>query len=189
MPALQHSDMIDLAAFDPRLRLDIRYAGHDNFAGRPLYTQARAWLQRQVAVDLRHAHDRAREHGFGLLILDAYRPWHVTRDLWHAYPQYRDFVADPETGSVHNRGCAVDLTLFDLATSHELAMPSGYDEFSERAYPDYAGGEPSRLANRDRLRSWMEGAGFTVHPREWWHFDHHTWPHYPVLDIDFADLV
>lgn len=188
MPTLHSPDLVDLAASDPRLKLDIRYAGHDNFAGRPLYAQARAWLQRRVAEDLRRAHDRAREHGCGLLILDAYRPWHVTRSLWHEFPQYRGFIADPETGSVHNRGCAVDLTLFDLATGRELAMPSGYDEFSDRACPDYAGGEPSRLTNRDRLRALMEAEGFAVHAREWWHFDHHAWPHYPVLDVDFADL-
>lgn len=180
--------LIDLARFDPRLALDIRYAGHDNFTGRPLYAAAAAWLQRGVAEDLRRAHERARAHGYGLLILDAYRPWRVTRTLWQAYPQYRDFIADPRIGSVHNRGCAVDVTLIELATGRELAMPSGFDEFSERAYPDYAGGDPSRLAHRDRLRAWMEEQGFTVHAREWWHFDHRCWPRYPVLDVDFPDL-
>lgn len=168
--------------------LDIRYAGAGNFAGRPLYRQARAWLQREVAESLRRAHDRVRTRGYGLMILDAYRPWHVTRTLWYEFPEYRDFIADPKTGSVHNRGCAVDLTLFDHATGHELAMPSAYDEFSERAYPGYAGGEPAQLASRDLLRACMEAEGFTVHPREWWHFDHHAWCDYPVLDIDFEEL-
>ncbi|HXH64884.1 MAG TPA: M15 family metallopeptidase, partial [Mariprofundaceae bacterium] len=122
------------------------------------------------------------------LILDAYRPWHVTRELWEAFPQYRGFIADPAAGSVHNRGCAVDLTLLDAASGREAAMPSGYDEFSERAYPTYAGGDPARLANRDLLRACMEAEGFAVHPREWWHFDHRCWRDHPVLDIDFGDL-
>jgi zinc D-Ala-D-Ala dipeptidase len=180
--------LVDLARFDPRLVLDIRYAGTDNFTGRPVYAQACAWLQREVAEALRRTHDRARRQGLGLLILDAYRPWHVTRTFWNEYPDYRDFVADPAEGSVHNRGCAVDLTLLDLATDRELVMPSGYDEFSERAYPTYSGGDPARLANRDRLRALMEAEGFGVHPHEWWHFNHRCWHDHPVLNIDFEDL-
>lgn len=181
-------DLVDLARFDPRLALDIRYAGADNFTGRALYAQARAWLQREVAEALRTVHDQARAQGYGLLILDAYRPWHVTQALWHEYPQYRDFIATPATGSVHNRGCAVDLTLLDLASGDELPMPSGYDEFSERSYPTYMRADPAVLANRDLLRALMEAQGFAVHPHEWWHFDHCAWRNYPVLNIDFEDL-
>lgn len=181
-------DLVDLARYDPRLVFDIRYAGANNFTGRPVYIRAGAWLQREVAEDLRRAHDRARAQGCGLLILDAYRPWRVTRAFWEGYPQYRGFIADPAEGSVHNRGCAVDLTLFDLASGRELAMPSGYDEFDERAYPTYSDGDPTRLANRDLLRALMEAEGFAVHPHEWWHFDHHSWRRHPVLDIGFDDL-
>jgi len=181
-------DLVDLATFDPRLVLDIRYARADNFTGHAVYDKAAAWLHREAAGALRRAHDRAREEGFGFMVLDAYRPWHVTETFWHDYPDYRDFVADPAIGSVHNRGCAVDLTLIDLESGQELPMPSGYDEFTERAYPTYAGGDPERLANRDRLRAFMEAEGFTVHPHEWWHFDHASWRDYPVLNIDFEDL-
>lgn len=182
------ADLVNLAGFDPRLRLDIRYAGSDNFTGSPVYSQAAAWLQREVAEALARAHDLAREAGYGFLILDAYRPWHVTQTFWNSYPDYRDFVADPASGSVHNRGCAIDLTLVDLKSGEELPMPSGYDEFTERAYPTYTGGDPERLANRDRLRAFMEAEGFAVHPHEWWHFDHPSWRNYPVLNIDFEDL-
>lgn len=183
------SDLVNLAAFDPRLVLDIRYASRDNFTGHAIYSLAAAWLQCKAAESLVRAHDRAREKGFGLLILDAYRPWHVTQTFWENYPNYREFVADPATGSVHNRGCAVDLTLVDLVTGNEVSMPSGYDEFTERAYPTYAGGDPKRLANRDTLRAFMEAEDFAVHPHEWWHFDHACWRDYPVLNIDFEDLL
>ena len=186
--SLPNAGLVDLAGFDPRLVFDIRYAGTDNFTGHAVYAKAGAWLQREVAEALRRVHDRMREAGYGLLVLDAYRPWHVTKTFWEEYPQFREFVADPAVGSVHNRGCAIDLTLIDLASSRELPMPSGYDEFTERAYPTYTGGDPARLANRDRLRAFMEAEGFAVHPHEWWHFDHRSWRHYPVLDIDFGVL-
>jgi len=185
---LPDTGLVDLATFDPRLAFDIRYARADNFTGHTVYGKAAAWLQLEAAEALCRAHDRSREEGFGFLVLDAYRPWHVTETFWHDYPDYRDFVADPATGSVHNRGCAVDLTLIDLATGRELSMPSGYDEFTERAYPTYRGGAPERLANRDRLCAFMQTEGFAVHPHEWWHFDHHAWPRYPVLNIDFEQL-
>jgi D-alanyl-D-alanine dipeptidase len=167
--------------------LDIRYAGRDNFTGRPVYPVATAWLQRQAALALVRAHDRLQALGHTLIVLDAYRPWRVTRDFWAAYPEYRGFIADPQTGSVHNRGCAVDVTLADAA-GRALPMPSGYDEFSARAYPDYAGGDPAPLANRERLRAAMTAEGFAVHPREWWHFDHESWRQYPLLDIGLEDL-
>lgn len=184
---MQHHDLVDLARFDARLKLDIRYAGHDNFTGRPVYPLAAAWLQRQAAEALSRAHDRLQERGHTLIVLDAYRPWRVTRDFWDSFPAYRDFIADPDIGSVHNRGCAVDVSLAD-DEGCELPMPSGYDEFSARAYPDYAGGDALARANRDLLRGAMEAEGFAVHPREWWHFDHEDWRAYPVLDIGFADL-
>jgi D-alanyl-D-alanine dipeptidase len=180
-------DLVDLVRFDTRLVLDIRYAGANNFTGRPVYPKAAAWLQRQAAMALVRAHDRIRTQGLSLLVLDAYRPWHVTRDFWQAYPEYRDFVADPAVGSVHNRGCAVDVSLVDNL-GRELPMPSGYDEFAASAYPDYAGGDAGARANRELLRAAMEAEGFAVHPREWWHFDHESWRQYPLLDIAFKDL-
>ena len=55
------------------------------------------------------------KQGYGLLIFDAYRPWYVTKIFWDATPPDKhQFVADPAQGSRHNRGCAVDLTLYDL---------------------------------------------------------------------------
>lgn len=186
-PETTRHGLVDLARFDARLTFDIRYARHDNFTGRPVYPEAAAWLQRQTAEALVRAHDRIQAQGLGLVVLDAYRPWHVTCAFWEAYPEFRDFVADPSVGSVHNRGCAVDLSLID-AEGQGLAMPSAYDEFSERAYPDYAGGDAGARANRDLLRAAMEAEGFAVHPREWWHFDHESWRQYPLLDLAFSDL-
>jgi D-alanyl-D-alanine dipeptidase len=127
--------------------------------------------------------------GYGLLIYDGYRPWYVTKLFWDATPpEQHVFVAPPDKGSRHNRGCAVDLGLYDLATGKPVAMPSGYDEMTERAYADYPGGTEDERKARGILRQAMEKEGFTVYKEEWWHFDYRDWPHYPIGDVRFEDL-
>lgn len=178
--ATRAADLVDLAVFDPRLKLDIRYATAGNFMAVAMYPAARAWLQRPAAEALRRAHDHLRAQGYGLIVLDAYRPWQVTRTMWDRFPRDRAYLADPLQGSRHNRGAAVDVSLYDANTGAAVAMPSRYDDFSERASPDYAGGAPAERAARDRLRAAMEAEGFTVYPNEWWHFDYRDWQSYPV---------
>lgn len=180
--AAREADWVDLAALDPRLKLDLRYAGANNFMGEALYPVARALLQRPAAEALQRAHDRLRAQGYGLVVLDAYRPWQVTRAMWDRFPKHRAYLADPLKGSRHNRGTAADVTLFDLASGAPVAMPSEYDDFSERAHPDFPGGTPAQRAARDRLRQAMEAEGFTVYANEWWHFDHRDWQTYPVFN-------
>jgi D-alanyl-D-alanine dipeptidase len=175
------SDLVDLATLDPRIKFDIRYATADNFLSTPVYPIARALLQRPAAEALLRAHRALIGQGYGLLIFDAYRPWYVTRLFWDATPPDKhQFVADPAKGSRHNRGCAVDLTLYDLKTGREVEMTGVYDEMSERSYPTYTGGTPEQRARRDLLRRAMEKEGFTVYETEWWHFDYKDWPHYAI---------
>jgi len=182
-------DLVELTALDPGIKLDIRYATDRNFVGRPVYPEARAFLQRPAAEALVRAHRALREKGYGVLVFDGYRPWAVTKLFWDLTPPaQREFVADPRKGSKHNRGCAVDLSLYDLATGREVEMPSAYDEMSPRAYPRYAGGTPAPRERRDLLRAAMEREGFTVEPNEWWHFNHRDWRQYPILDVPFAEL-
>jgi D-alanyl-D-alanine dipeptidase len=182
-------DLVDLASLDPTIRFDIRYATTNNFMGAVFYPEPRAFLQRPAAEAMLRAHYRLRDHGLGLLVYDAYRPWYVTRMFWYATPpELRMFVANPALGSRHNRGAAVDLTLYDLATSQILPMPSGYDEFSPRAFPDYPGGTSAERRNRDLLRSVMEAEGFRVYYAEWWHFDYRDWRRYPILNLTFDQI-
>jgi CubicO group peptidase (beta-lactamase class C family)/D-alanyl-D-alanine dipeptidase len=177
-------DLVDLATLDPTIKFDIRYATNDNFLGVPVYPIAKALLQRPAAAALRQAHKSLEKDGFGLLIHDAYRPWHVTKVFWDATPQlHKIFVADPANGSRHNRGCAVDLTLYDLASGQPIIMPGGYDEFSDRSYPLYPGGTSLQRWHRDRLKRAMHEQGFMVYEAEWWHFDFRDWKKYPVLNI------
>jgi D-alanyl-D-alanine dipeptidase/kynurenine formamidase len=178
--------LVELTALDPTIRLDLRYATRDNVTGRALYRSARAFLERPVADALVRVQRALAADGFGLVVYDAYRPWRVTKALWDATPpERREFVADPARGSRHNRGAAVDVGLVTLAGGEAVEMPSGFDDFSERASPTYAGGSTEARAHRDRLRAAMEREGFFVYPSEWWHFDYKDWADYPILDVPF----
>jgi zinc D-Ala-D-Ala dipeptidase len=182
-------DLVELVKLDPTIKLDVRYATTNNFLGTPLYSQARAFLQRPAAEALVRAHRELQSQGYGLIIHDGYRPWYVTEIFWEATPDDKKiFVANPASGSLHNRGCAVDLSLYDLQTGKEVTMPSGYDEMTKRAYADYAGGTAEERARRALLRSAMEKQGFAVNPDEWWHFDYKDWKQYPIQNVKFEDL-
>ena len=183
------TDLVELVTLDSTIHLDIRYATDNNFLGTPVYTQARAFLQREAAEALVRVSADLRAQGYGLLVHDGYRPWYVTRIFWDATPvAQHDFVADPAQGSRHNRGCAVDLTLYDLSTGKPVTMPSGYDEFSERAYADYQGGTFEQRRLRSILRRAMEAQGFDVYQYEWWHFDYKDWRRYRIRNIPFERL-
>jgi CubicO group peptidase (beta-lactamase class C family)/D-alanyl-D-alanine dipeptidase len=183
-------DMVDLTALDPTIKLDIRYASANNFLSTPFYSSAKAFLQRPAAEAVVRAHKKLDEQGYGLLIHDGYRPWYVTKMFWEATPEkQRLFVADPAKGSRHNRGCAVDLTLYELQTGKPVAMVGGYDEFSDRSYPDYLGGTSLQRWHRELLRRTMEEQEFTVYEAEWWHFDYKDWRNYPISNLTFEEIV
>jgi len=186
--AFRAPDLVDLATLDPTIKLEIRYATTNNFLGAPVYSSARAFLQRPAAEALLKAHRSLKDQNFGLLIHDAYRPWYVTKMFWDATPESsHNFVADPSKGSKHNRGCAVDLSLYDLSTGKPIEMVGGYDEFSDRSNPEYPGGTSLQRWSRDQLRKAMEAQGFTVNEFEWWHFDFRDWPKYPIQNVPFEE--
>lgn len=183
------SDLVELTTLDSTIRLDVRYATDRNFLSVPVYTQARAFLQRPAAEALVRAHRKLQSLGYGLLVHDGYRPWYVTKMFWDGTPEDKHtFVADPAQGSRHNRGCAVDLTMYDLRTGEPVVTTGGYDEMSDRSYPDYPGGTSRQRALREILRSAMEGEGFTVYEAEWWHFDYKDWRRYPVGNRRFEEI-
>lgn len=182
-------DLVDLSTLDPSIKLDIRYATDNNFLGTPFYSSAKALMQKDAGEALARAHKALKDAGLGLLIHDAYRPWYVTKMFWDATPEANHgFVANPAEGSKHNRGCAVDLTLYDLKTGEPIRMVGGYDEFSDRSNPDYPGGTSRQRWYRDLLRHSMEAQGFSVNESEWWHYDFKDWPKYPIGNTRFEDL-
>ncbi len=185
----READLIELIKLDKTIKLDIRYARADNFVGRAVYTEARAFLQKPAAEAVVRVHRKLKKLGLGLMIFDGYRPWTITKLFWEVTPEdKRKFVANPKTGSRHNRGCAVDLSIYDLKTKKLLDMPSDFDEFTERASPDYKGASEIQTKNRDLLRKMMEAEGFIVNRNEWWHFDYKDWQDYAIYDIAFSTV-
>ena len=185
----REAELLELVKLDNTIKLDIRYARDDNFVGRPVYTEARAFLQKVAAEAVLRVHQKLKEQNLGLVIFDGYRPWSVTKLFWEVVRlDQRKFVANPEKGSKHNRGCAVDLSIYDLKSGNLLEMPSDFDEFTERAAPDYEGGTDVERANRDLLRRLMESEGFIVNPNEWWHFDYKDWEKYKLYDVAFSEI-
>lgn len=183
------SKLLELSELHPDFQFDIRYATDRNFVGAVVYETAQAFLQADAAWALVRVQQDLVEDGLGLLIYDAYRPWYVTRIFWDATPaEFKAFVADPAKGSRHNRGCAVDLTLYDLRTGVPLPMPTDYDDFSPAAHIDYPGGTEEQRRNRDRLRQVMERNGFEPFPAEWWHYDFRGWREYPILNLRFEEI-
>ncbi|MGO8786288.1 MAG: serine hydrolase [Terriglobia bacterium] len=182
-------DLVELVKLDPTIKLDIRYASTRNFLSSAMYQQARAFMQRPAAEAVVRASRKLHALGCGLLIHDAYRPWYVTKMFWDAVPDADHiFVADPSQGSRHNRGCAVDLTVYDLKTGSAVPMVSTYDEMTERAYPFYPGGTSLERWDRALLRHAMEDEGFTVYEDEWWHFDYKDWKKYPLLNVPYEQI-
>jgi D-alanyl-D-alanine dipeptidase len=185
----READLVELNRLDPTIKLEIRYATPNNFLGSVFYSEPRAFLQRPAAEALVRAHQKLKEKGYGLLIHDAYRPWYVTKVFWDATPEDKKlFVADPSRGSRHNRGAAIDLTLYDLATGKPVEMVGTYDETTDRSYPDYPGGTSLQRWHRNLLRAAMEAEGFAVYEAEWWHFDYRDWQRYPIGNAVFDKL-
>src|SRR5258708_40106490 len=104
----READLIELKKLDKTIKLDIRYATANNFVGRAVYPEARAFLQRPAAEAVVRVHKLLKKQGLGIVIYDGYRPWAITKIFWETVTlEQRKFVADPAKGSKHNRGCAV----------------------------------------------------------------------------------
>lgn len=186
-PGSARHDFVDLA--DYPFGLDIRYARPDNFMGRPVYTAEKAFLQLPAAESLLRAHRRLEPTGYGILVFDGYRPWAVTKVFYdEADDNQKEFLANPERGSIHNRGCAIDCSLYRIKDGREIRMTSEFDEMNESAWSEYTGGTVEERKFRDLLISAMHAEGFKVLKREWWHFNHSSAGNYPVYDWSFEDL-
>lgn len=184
------ADLIEPARLDTTIHLDLRYATTNNFLGSVFYSSAHAFLQRPAAAAVARASRALRPLGYGILIHDAYRPWYVTKVFWDATPaESRWLVANPARGSKHNRGAAVDLTLYELATGAPVEMPSTYDEATPRAAADFPGGTSRQRWHRALLRRVLEAEGFVVNPTEWWHFDYRDWQRYQIQNRTFEELL
>lgn len=190
--SLKKAELVEIIKLDTSLHLDIKYATINNFSKKIVYKQAKAFLQKPAAEALVRANAKLKLYGYGIIVFDGYRPWDVTNFFWQTATKEQQeigFVADPKTGSKHNRGCAIDVSLYDLKTGKEIEMPSEYDEFSERAFINYTGGSQEAKEQRDLLAKIMASEDFKVIDEEWWHFDYKDWKLYPILNLSFDELL
>ena len=179
--------LVEIKKYIPEIVLDLRYATTNNFMHRKMYQQARAFARLPVIMALKDVEADLKACGLGLKIYDAYRPYSVTVKFYRETPD-TNFVANPQKGSKHNRGCAIDLSLINLKTGKELDMPTGFDSFSRKAGANYADLPKQQIANRELLKSVMQAHGFKVIASEWWHYDFNGWANYPLLDIPFSAI-
>ncbi|KYQ93332.1 beta-lactamase family protein [Tieghemostelium lacteum] len=184
-------NLVDLTTLSKTFQLDIKYATEENFSGIQLYKEAKAFLHKDAAKQLVKAHEWLSENfGLGIVIFDAYRPWSITWTMAESVcEEFRGkYVADPKKGSVHNRGGAVDISLYHIKTGEQVTMSSDYDELSIRSHRSYFGGTSQQRWYRKLLTMVMMNYSFAPYPQEWWHFDYQSSTPLPVLNIPFNEI-
>ena len=180
--------LVDVTRLAGGIAVELRYATANNFTRHVIYPpSARCYLRAPVAARLAAVHRLLQARGLGLKVYDCYRPRSAQQILWDLVPDER-YVASPKSGSRHNRGAAVDLTLIDKS-GHELPMPTPYDDFTVKAHRDYQALPAAALRNRETLAQAMREQGFIPLPTEWWHFDDPDSARYPLTDVGFDELL
>lgn len=148
---------------------DMKYATDDNFLNKTVYTCDDCLLRKEVAEALEEANNSFNKLGLRIKFFDCYRPVDVQKQMWKIYPDAR-YVANPYgSGSIHNRGGAVDITLENF-DGEELDMGTGFDHFGREAHHAYANLSDTIISNRKLLKSTMEAHGFKAITSEWWHY-------------------
>ena len=186
-PAQKADDLVNIKEINPRIMVDMRYATEDNFTGKKLYHLNACFLRRSTALKLNTVQSELERMGLGLKVWDCYRPVAVQKRLWAVLPDER-YVANPKTGSRHNRGSAVDVTLVDRQGS-ELLMPTGFDDFTSKANRRYRDLQKEVILNRALLEGLMKKEGFIPLGEEWWHFDDEKWMEFDMIDLPFERIL
>jgi D-alanyl-D-alanine dipeptidase len=183
----QPGDLVDITELDSTIVVELKYATADNFLEDTLYSANICLLRRAVADRLVMVHHSLRSIGLGLKIWDGYRPLSVQKKMWEKLPDPR-YVANPQRGSNHNRGAAVDVTLVDRE-GNELEMPTDFDDFSRKAGSRYSYVSESAKRNRTILQDAMRAQGFLTISSEWWHFNDKDCKKYSVLDVPLEKFI
>lgn len=173
---------LPLVEITPQLfnvKIDIRYATSDNFTGKPVYSRSACFLHPEAAECLKKSVQYASEIGLGILIFDAYRPAEAQWKLWEHTPD-PNFLADPNKGSPHSRGVAIDLTLID-GTGNELDMGTAFDAFTPLSHHGAVGLNAEAVKNRLLLMGIMTTAGWDFYRNEWWHYQLFNSRNYTLL--------
>lgn len=173
----ESTDFVRIIDYIPDARVSLAYATADNFTGQIIYDFTDAYLRYGTLCKLTRAADALRDQGYGIVIWDAYWPAWAQYALWDICPD-PNYVSVPGTGTQsHCRGCAVDITLYDLESGVLLEMPTGFDDFTLLADRDYSDVPETAAINARLLEDILSQAGFQPYFGEWWHF----------TDTDIAD--
>ncbi|MDW7652438.1 MAG: M15 family metallopeptidase [Bacillota bacterium] len=187
------SGLVRIADLDETILIDLKYATADNFTGRPLYPVSVGVINKETGERLVQAGEIFRRDGYRIKVWDAYRPYRYQQDLWDAFPDSR-YVLNPAKDTMenprprHNNGLAVDITLVD-ENGHELEMPTGFDDFSTKAWPSSTDMSPQAKKNVTYLIEVMESVGFKTPKTEWWHFNDMLTVPGPYLDIPLEEFL
>lgn len=176
------SQLVNLKELSNGFSYDMRYASTHNFLSEKIYSCAECLLRPEVAKALLEANEHFYKLGYRIIIYDCYRPLAIQKKMWEIMPR-PTYLANPHTtGSVHNRGAAVDLTLETLGGCY-VDMGTDFDHFGRAAHIDNFDLDPEILDNRKTLREGMEKFGFSTIRTEWWHFNYKRNYSYEILDI------
>jgi len=180
--------MIPVSAMIPSAIIDLKYADTGNFMHQKLYPAlTTTYLRRAALIALTYVQAALQKKNLCIRIWDAYRPYSVTEKMWEQVMDDR-YAANPASGSGHNRGISVDLTITDLSTGKDLDMGTGFDNFSDTAHHDFKDLPAQVIQNRLLLRTLMEKHGFIALETEWWHYYLPDSKTYELLDISFEEL-
>jgi D-alanyl-D-alanine dipeptidase len=149
---------------------DMRYATTNNFLKEKVYDCDNCWLRVKVAKALLKANQALMKKGYQIKFFDCFRPRAVQYKMWEILPDGR-YVANPERGSIHNRGAAVDISLVDIESKQPLNMGTDFDHFGKEAHHDFTELDSVIIANRKLLKKVMEQFGFSSIRTEWWHYN------------------
>jgi zinc D-Ala-D-Ala dipeptidase len=186
-------EVVPVKQLIPDIGLDLRYSTENNFTNQKLYTVGEAYLSIGAINMLKIVHDSLKHiasynginypKGLGIKIFDGYRPRSVQYVMFEIFPD-PNFVADPNSGSIHNRGGAVDVSIIDMATGQEISMPTEFDWFGPEAYHSYMNLPANIIANRTLLYNMMvQVGGFVPYDIEWWHYTISGASSLPLLDF------
>ena len=192
-PQSASDEVVPVKQLIPDIGLDLRNSTVNNFTSQKLYSIDEAYLSIGAIIKLKLVHDSLKQitshnginypQGLGIKIYDGYRPRAVQYLMFEIFPN-PTYVADPNSGSIHNRGGAVDVSIIDMATGQEIPMPTEFDWFGQEASHSYMNLPANVIADRTLLYNMMtQVGGFVPYDAEWWHYTISGASSLPLLDF------
>lgn len=178
MQSEERMSLVTISAKEFDVDIDIKYATSDNFTGKPVYKAPKCYLHKEAATAFKKAVELAKPLGLRFLVFDAFRPSEAQWKLWEHTPD-PEFLADPNKGSPHSRGVAVDLTL--TRNGNPLDMGTAFDAFTPLSHHGRTDIPAEAQQNRLLLMGIMTTAGWDFYRNEWWHYQLFNSRDYPLI--------